>query len=154
MKPIIIDNFLEEEPFNVLTNLICEDHGVGDLSFPWHYAQYNTPGGQYQSSQTSGHKSPITDYFFTHVFYVNGLQSSKHMGALVHFVEKIKTLEGTPEEKQRVKEFETDWLLHGGIIKAILRMRANLFVNTSTVYEYPMHEDYDEEEDNQKSSKK
>jgi len=45
------------------------------------------------------------------------------------FVEKVQTIEREHEEG-------------GPEIKAILRMRANLFVNTSTVYEYPLHTDY------------
>ena len=60
MKPIIIDNFLEEEPFNVLTDLICyrgEGKTAGASEFDWIYASYWEPG--------SGHKSLITDYFFT-----------------------------------------------------------------------------------------
>ena len=134
MNPIIIDNFLEEGYFNELTNLICNTKF--DSMFSWFYGEYADP-------QTRGHETLITNYFFTHVFYVNGLQYSKHMELLMHFLEKIKTLEGTPEEKQHVKKLETNWRLQGGLIKSILRMRANLFVNTREVYQYPMHTDYE-----------
>ena len=133
MKPIIIDNFLEEKDFKAYQALICTT--TFDSTFSWGYGQYHDP-------QTNVHEALITNYFFTHVFYANGLQNSPHLPVMQHFVEKIKTLEGPPEEKQHVKELKTDWNLHGGIIKSILRMRANLFVNTSTVYEYQMHTDY------------
>ena len=129
MKPIIIDNFLEEEPFNALTDLICNTKSM----FSWVHGQYHNP-------QTRGH------YFFTHVFYVNGLQNSPHLSVLQNFVEKIKTIEGPKEQVKMYKEKKDqrkNWTMDGGIIKSILRVRANLFVNTpNNIQEYAMHTDY------------
>jgi hypothetical protein len=136
MKPIIIDNFLEEKDFKAYQALICTT--TFDSTFSWGYGQYHDP-------QTNVHEALITNYFFTHVFYANGLQNSPHLPVMQHFVEKIKTMEGSEEDKKMYnasKEQLDYWPMNGGIIKSVLRMRANLFVNTSTVYEYPMHTDY------------
>ena len=142
MKPIIIDNFLEEKDFKVYQALICTT--AFDSTFLWGYGQYN-------DLQPNVHEALITNYFFTHMFYANGLQGSPHFPVMQHFVEKIKTMKGSEEDKKKQEERDNRlrkvnlgnyWPMNGGIIKSVLRMRANLFVNTSTVYEYQMHTDY------------
>jgi hypothetical protein len=131
MKPIIIDNFLKEEDFKVLTDLICDTTTYKTQNPKWSYGQYYRAGEQ-------GQETLITDYFFTHLFYVDGIPCSEHWPSLQHFVEKIQTIDGESGRQSG----SSHWRLRGGKIKAMLRMRANLFVNTSTLYEYPLHADY------------
>jgi len=128
MKPIIIDNFLKEEDFKALTDLICNTNHKNT----WSYGLYNRAGEQRIL------KPLITDYFFTHIFYIDGIPCSEHWPSMQHFVEKIQTID---EESGR-RSGSSHWQFQGGKIKAVLRIRANLFVNTSTLYEYPLHTDY------------
>ena len=130
MKPIIIDNFLKEEYFNAYQELICNT----TFEFSWLYGQY--------SDVENTNATVLHNYFFTHIFYIDGIPISQHFRDLQHFVERIQA-EGENVQTKFHKELPPDqWRMGGGSIKSILRMRANMFVNTSTLYEYPLHTDY------------
>ena len=103
----IIDNFLEEEYFNTLADLICST----DYEFAWFYGQYNRQ------------HSDALQYFFTHMIYNKSVPQSSHFDLMKNLCSEIDA--------------------GGKGIKALLRIRANYFPNTSTLHEYEMHTDYE-----------
>ena len=133
----VIENFLEEEYFNKLTNLICSTNS----GFPWFYGQYYE---EPYAVETSTHVSDMSanedqpNYFFTHVTYSHYIPRSPHYELLIPLCDKIEKEEEGAEGKLNEDKHHKD--IHG--IKALLRMRVNYFPNTNPLYEYPMHADY------------
>ena len=108
MKPIIIDNFLDEGYFKMLTDLICARRGA----FEWFY-------GPYLEDDPTDKEEPL-NYFFTHTVYSHHVPHSPHFQTILPFCEKIHEEQPT---------------------KSLIRIRANIFPNTNTVEEYPLHTD-------------
>jgi len=61
----VIDNFLEEEYFNELSNLVCSTN----YDFAWYYGSYH--------SVFSDKNDPL-QYFFTHIIYLNDVPNSSN----------------------------------------------------------------------------
>jgi len=83
----VIDNFLEEEYFNKLSNLVCSTN----YEFAWYY-------GPYYLSTLDNEDDPL-QYFFTHLVYLNDVPLSPHydfcqelLGAIDAKGEGIKSL--------------------------------------------------------------
>jgi hypothetical protein len=109
----VIDNFLDEEYFNDLVYLFTKPQATGHLDVPWFYSHSISYDGEYESSPTSF-------YMVHHIYKDYKIFSTYH--------ENMLPLLGKME-----KELE---------LRALLRIKANLFPSTSEVIENGMHEDY------------
>ena len=101
----IIDNFLEEEYFKKLVDLIISN------KFAWYY-------NPFVASETEISDS-LSLWFLTHMFYDSQVPEkilSSYYSLLLPLCDKIE-------------------------IKSMIRMRANFYPNTSTLYEHQMHTD-------------
>jgi len=114
----VIDNFLDEEYFNILAHQICYASGNFGSQFPWYYVQ-------------SKHSYTNTMlFFFTHYIYrgYEGdvyLPSNSIYNLVQPFVKKVKVI----ENEDKITE---SWMI-----------RANLYPNTEKLQEHPMHRDAD-----------
>ena len=71
---------------------------------------------------TEAEEKELSSYFFTHVLYANHAPISLHLNSIKPFFDKI-------EENEE--------------IKSLLWVRANCYLNTSTLLEHSMHTDRD-----------
>jgi hypothetical protein len=105
MEQTQIDNFLDEESFNKLKDLIISPH------FEWYFCNYVA---------TEAEEQDLSSYFFTHVLYYNHAPISSHHQSIKPLFDKIDDNEE---------------------IKSLLWVRANCYLNTSTLLEHSMHTD-------------
>ena len=122
-EPTIFNNFLEEEYFNKLKDMVCSTNN----SFPWFYGHYyiGSQGwkDEVEAGKTFDKNDPLSS-FFSHFFYSNDIPQSPHFENLY---ELLKTL-----------YHKTDFKMN-----SLFRARANYFQNyrDGTIHEYSMHTD-------------
>jgi hypothetical protein len=122
-EPIIFDNFLEEEYFNKLKNMVCSTN----YSFPWFYGPYYIGSEDWKEEVTAGktfdEDDPLSN-FFTHYFYNKNIPQSPFYEVMLEF---LKTLNQNTDFK----------------MNSLVRMRANYFQNyrDGIIHEYDMHTD-------------
>ena len=95
----IIPNFLKEETFNELSNILLSN------SFPWFY------------SSISGGPGDYSNFFFTHCFYINDMQESEWFNKITmpilgkldfkHLI-RVKANCYSQRDKEIITDFHTD----------------------------------------------
>lgn len=97
----VIDNFLDEQYFNELKNLLIS------FEFPWFYNDF-----------ISDKNDPKHYYYFTHIFYYNNSENSNFYPIWLKFLQKIDC-------------------------KAVIRIKANMYMNIGEKRKHKSHVDYD-----------
>ena len=101
----IIDNFLTDEQFNIIAKVMMSHE------FPWFYSENVTSDSKTANNNTE-------NFYFGHLFSIDGERNSNFYGMLKPLFEKLNT-------------------------KAIVRAKANLYPNVNKVLIDPPHTDYD-----------
>ena len=119
MKYKVIDNFLDEEYFNSLAELFVEGVKVG-RKIPWFFE----PNVAYPQEHKKWKPKEKDDNFFymNHLMYTRNAPVSVHFQDILPLLDKIGTM---------------------CLFYSLIRITANLFPNTHTLHEHPMHEDYE-----------
>jgi len=139
----IIDNFLEEEYFNRLTNLICSTR----TGFAWYYDQ------AYQDiDKPSTHVSDMSisedkeNTLFTHLIYTDHVPKSEHYELMMPLMDELEK-EYKEQEIPHIDKHHSRYNKARGMdedkwgIRSLFRIRVNCFPNTSTLKEYRAHTD-------------
>ena len=124
VKKTVFDNFLEEKDFIELKNWIYSN------DFEWFYTNHfiaYAEGAPYHRNRNDENNN--SSYFFTHLFYDNHIPRSAHYERLLPLLNKIQDTSNPTGEG-----------INRGI-KSLMRIRANFYPNTNTMFEHPMHVD-------------
>jgi hypothetical protein len=106
MKHKVIDNFLDEEYFNILVTLFTDKERTGNTMMPWYFNSSIVAQGSVEDKL----------FYMYHLFYDNSIPLSPHYERFIPLLEKLEA-------------------------RSLLRIKANLFPNTHTLHEHPMHTD-------------
>jgi len=114
MKYKVIDNFLDEEYFDSLVTLFTDKEKSRDLK----RRDWNPHTAWFFISSIS-HAAVVEDnlFYMTHTIYDDNIPLSDHFKKIWPLMSKLD-------------------------VKALIRIKANLYPNTQTLHEHPMHTDY------------
>ena len=119
MKHKVIDNFLDEEYFDSLVTLFTdkEDEGGTGQQVPWYFmTSIAYPKGHEKFLPLRTRDDKL--FMMAHMFYDQDVPVSPYYGKLMPILEKLK-------------------------IKCLIRIKANLYPFTETLYEHTMHIDFE-----------
>ena len=112
MKYEVIDNFLDEEYFDSLVTLFTTEKRTEYGLMPWHFFS--------NVSHHEGHEKWVAQnkiFYMNTVLYDQRSPTSPYYENMIPLVDKLGA-----------------WIL--------IRIKANLYPNTETLHEHPMHTDY------------
>jgi len=113
MKYKVIDNFLDEEYFDSLVTLFTDKEKTGNKEMPWYFQTSISYPKEYEKLEP-GSKL----FYMYHMFYENNKPNSSYYEKLIPLLDKLE-------------------------LKALLRIKANLYPFTETFYEHTMHFDFE-----------
>ena len=119
MKHKVIDNFLDKEYFDSLVNLFSyKKDNTPNNDMQWYFQ--SDPDNQKELLEHTHHiqseDNPFS-FYLKHMLYIDHQIISLHYNNLIPLLEKLE-------------------------VRALIRIKANLFPNTKIVEEYAMHLDY------------
>jgi hypothetical protein len=113
MKYKVIDNYLDEEYFNSLVNLFSSPKNTGNALMPWFF-QSSTVYPKIGEDELDEDKF----FYMVHMLYDKNVPISNMYEKLIPVFQTLGA-------------------------KALIRTKINLYPNTETLHEHPMHTDYD-----------
>ena len=129
MKYEVIDNFLDKEYFDSLKNLFFNKESM-DIGAPmplphpvsWEFEPHTVVHHKKLPNEKVSFQVPNlsedTIFYMVHKIYDFNIPMSNAYNNLIPLLDKLK-------------------------MKALVRIKANLYPNTEMIHEHPMHEDYD-----------
>ena len=113
IKYQVIDNFLDKEYFDSLATLFTDKEKTGNKEMPWFF--------QTNISNPKGYGAPESNnrlFYMYHMFFEQHSPESLFYKNLIPLLEKLDT-------------------------KHLIRIKANLYPFTETLYEHTMHTDFE-----------
>jgi hypothetical protein len=113
MEYQVIDNFLDKDYFNILRRLFMEEDNGTDTRTPWFY--------QSTISYPKGYDKPIEEdnlFYMIHLLYNNNVPMSNFYNKMAPLLQKLK-------------------------VTCLIRIKTNLYPNTTILHEHLMHTDGD-----------
>jgi len=126
METKIIDNFLDEQVFKKIANLVIRSSTEPNEvdNFPWRFTPTVAYTEEVETIQKIEGRVDAGTWFMSNIIYDNNCPQNKYVNDVEPLLNKITEVEKTE-------------------IKSLLRIRANFYPHTPTLYEHPMHADRD-----------
>ena len=131
-KHKVIDNFLDKEYFDRLVKTFTyEGHENLNSIMPWYFTHKINKTHDYRNTNL---------FYLVHIIYSENEPRSEFYGDLVPLLSKLgyftNTYRSTPHLFAGESEREKN------VPSGLIRIKANLYPNTETLQEHPMHTDY------------
>ena len=111
MKYKVIDNFLDKDYFNMLRQLFLDEKTGERFRIPWFYES--------SISYPKDHENSIEEdnlFYMVHILYDNSVPMSNFYNEMVPLLQKLE-------------------------VHCLIRIKTNLYPNTTILHEHPMHID-------------
>ena len=111
MKYKVFDNFLPNEEFNAIANIIMSQ------GFHWYYLQ------GVASKANEGERTNNNNFFFAHLLYAAHQPTCNHYNDIMGSVERALNVKANM------------------IVKSVIRIKCNLYTRTEKILEHEFHSD-------------